>query len=83
MNALSIHALFDDIHNYCVAVCAAYLCCRYSDHYWWKKVTSCIYNLLAWVASDGCRDHYGEMVITNGNQCSCKLTVVKVITSRQ
>ena len=65
INALSIHALFDVIHNYCVAVWAAFLCCRYSDHYRWKKVTSCIYNLLGgqrWV------DHYSEMVITNGNQ---------------
>ena len=49
---------------------------RYSDHYRWKKVTSCIYNLLGsqrWV------DHYGEMVITNEDQCSCKLTFVKVL----
>ena len=78
---LSVFILFfDAIHNYCVAVCAAYLCCRYSDHYRWKKVTSCIYNLLGgqrWV------DHYGEMVITNGNQCSCKLTFVKVIDHQQ
>ena len=51
---------------------------RHSDHYRWKKVTSCIYNLLGgqrWV------DHYGEMVITNGDQCSCRLTFVKVSSS--
>ena len=48
---------------------------RYDDHYQWKKVTSCIHNVLGgqrWV------DQYGEMTITNKDQCSCKLTFVKV-----
>jgi len=47
---------------------------KHSDHYQWKKVTSCIHNLLGgqrWV------DQYGEMCITNQDKCSCKLTFVK------
>ncbi|XP_064389026.1 oxysterol-binding protein-related protein 3-like isoform X2 [Halichondria panicea] len=47
---------------------------RHDDHYQWQKVTSCIHNVLGgqrWV------DQYGEMTITNGDKCSCKLTFVK------
>jgi hypothetical protein len=48
---------------------------RHDDHYQWKKVTSCIHNVLGgqrWV------DQYGEMTVTNKDVCSCKLTFVKV-----
>ena len=48
---------------------------RHGDHYEWEKVTSCIHNVLGgqrWV------DQYGQMTITNGGKCSCKLTFVKV-----
>ena len=48
---------------------------RHGDHYQWKKVTSCIHNVLGgqrWV------DQYGELHITNQDKCSCKLTFIKV-----
>lgn len=47
---------------------------RHNDHYQWQKVTSCIHNVFGgqrWV------DQYGEVLITNGNKCSCKLTFEK------
>ena len=51
--------------------------CRHGDHYQWEKVTSCIHNVFG---SGGSRwvDQYGEMLITNLDRCSCKLTFVKV-----
>lgn len=47
---------------------------KHNDHYQWQKVTSCIHNVFGgqrWV------DQYGEVLITNGNKCSCKLTFEK------
>jgi len=46
---------------------------KYSDHYQWNKVTTCVHNLFGgqrWV------DQYGELRITNG-RINCKLTFVK------
>jgi len=48
---------------------------KYSDHYQWNKVTTCVHNLFGgqrWV------DQYGELRITNG-RINCKLTFVKVL----
>ena len=77
MNALSIHALFDAIHNYCVAdVC----CLPVLEVFWSLSVEEghLLYLQPAgWPAMGG--PLYGEMVITNRNQCSCKLMFVKVL----
>ena len=59
---------------FCVSFSNAHHC-RHNDHYQWQKVTSCIHNVFGgqrWV------DQYGEVLITNGNKCSCKLTFEKV-----
>lgn len=55
-----------------------YICaCRYGDHYEWNKAVTCIHNVLSqqrWL------EHYGEVVIRNtqSDECTCKITFVKV-----
>lgn len=52
-----------------------YLLGRYNEEYHWKKVTTCVHNVIAgqrWV------DQYGEMMILCKN-IKCKLNFVKVI----
>lgn len=65
--------------NIVVFEAAAFLICRFGDHYEWNKVTTCVHNILSgrrWI------EHYGEITIRNmkSSACLCKLTFVKVRT---
>uniref|UniRef100_A0AAY4CXM7 Oxysterol-binding protein n=1 Tax=Denticeps clupeoides TaxID=299321 RepID=A0AAY4CXM7_9TELE len=54
---------------------------RYGDHYEWNKAVTCIHNVFSqqrWL------EHYGDVIIRNtkSDVCTCKMTFVKVNTSK-